>query len=278
MVKAKKQIEQDLKLIDVVIEILDARIPISSQNPDINKLVQNKKRIIVLNKSDLANDYQTKMWKTYFENKGIPCVATDSNTGFGIKDVLKNVDYVMEAEIKKQVEKGRIGKNIKLLVVGIPNVGKSSFINRIAKRNTANVGNQPGITKQKQWIRIQNNIELLDTPGILWPKLEKEEVALNLAYIGTIKEDVIEPIEVSYHLIKYLYSNNKHELFSRYKISEQEINNNVNILTQIMHLIGKKRGALLAGGKIDETKTAKIVLEDFRSGRIGKITLEKAIL
>lgn len=180
----------------------------------------------------------------------------------------------MRPELLKQEEKGRIRKNIRILIVGIPNVGKSSFINRIAKRNTATVGNKPGITKQKQWIRIENNIELLDTPGVLWPKFESQEVALHLAYIGTIKDEVIDEIEVAYYLLKFLYENYKNELLMRYKIEEQEIVQNDDLLVGLMNLIGKKRGALLAGGKIDEFKTAKLILDDFRTGKIGKITLE----
>ena len=273
MAKTRKQISDDIKLIDIVIEILDARIPKSSQNPDLGKLLCNKKRIIALNKSDLANESQNKLWKNFFENMKIPCVITDSNTGIGMKEVLQKVEKIMQPELQKQAEKGRIRKNIRILIVGIPNVGKSSFINRIAKRNTANVGNKPGVTKQKQWIRIQNNVELLDTPGILWPKFETEEVALHLAYTGTIKDEVIDETEVAYHLLKLLYENYKKDLLDRYKIEEQELQES-KVLLELMNLIGKKRGALLAGGKIDETKTAKILLEDFRTGKIGKITLE----
>lgn len=274
MAKTKKQISDDLKLIDVVIEILDARIPISSQNPDIGKLLCNKKRIIALNKSDLANESQNKLWQKYFEDMQIPCVITDSNTGIGMKEILLKIEAIMQSELQKQADKGRIRKNVRLLIVGIPNVGKSSFINRIAKRNTANVGNKPGVTKQKQWIRIQNNIELLDTPGVLWPKFESEEVALHLAYTGTIKDEVIEQTEIAYHLLKFLYENYQTELLTRYKIEKQEIRGKESFLLELMHLIGKKRGALLAGGKIDEEKAAKILLDDFRNGKIGRITLE----
>lgn len=189
MAKTRKQIMEDLKLIDIVIELLDARIPKSSQNPDIVKITRGKKKIIVLNKSDLANESQNKKWVEYFEGQGIPAVLTDSNSGKGIQDCIKKIEKIMDKELKLQAEKGRIGKKIRAMILGIPNVGKSSFINRISKRTSAGVGNKPGVTKQKQWIRINDQIELLDTPGVLWPKFESEEVALHLAFTGTIKED-----------------------------------------------------------------------------------------
>ena len=190
MAKTRRQITEDLKLIDVVIELLDARIPISSQNPDIAQITKNKKKIIVLNKCDLANEAQNRKWIEYFEKRNIPAVLTDSNTGKGIKECVQKIEEVMNKDLKIQAEKGRIGRKIRAMILGIPNVGKSSFINRISKRATAGVGNKPGVTKQKQWIRINENIELLDTPGVLWPKFESEEVALHLAFTGTIKEDI----------------------------------------------------------------------------------------
>lgn len=272
MVKTKRQIQEDLKLIDVVIEILDARIPKSSQNPDIKEIVKDKKKIIALNKSDLANEKQTKRWTSYFEKQGIKAVAINANTGIGIEELIKQVKKSMEGTLAKQAEKGRTGKTIRVLVLGIPNVGKSSLINRIAKRTSAEVGNKPGVTKKKQWIRVNNEIELLDTPGVLWPKFESQEVALNLAYTGTIKDDVIDKEEVSYFLAKYLYQNYNQNLKERYKLESIEELEDTEIL---LNEIGKKRGAFLSGGRIDFGKVADIMLEDFRTGKIGKITLEQ---
>lgn len=282
MAKTRKQITDDLKLIDVVIEILDARIPISSQNPEMKQITQNKKKIIVLNKCDLSDENDNKKWMEYFIKQGYKVVLVDSNTGKGINEVIKQIQVVMVDELKRLAEKGRIGRKTRVMVVGIPNVGKSSFINRIAKKNSAEVGNKPGVTKQKQWIRINDEIELMDTPGVLWPKFESEEVALNLAFTGTIKDDILEITEVTYSLIKFLLENYRNNLIERYSLNEQVINEilsqdqeeNQNIY-EIMQLIGKKRGAIISGGNIDDEKTSKIILDDFRSGKLGKISLEK---
>ena len=279
MAKTKRQITEDLKLVDVVIELLDARIPKSSQNPDIQGMVKNKKRIVILNKSDLADERETKKWIEYFKKKNILAIDVDSNQGKGIKQVSQAIEKIMEDELKIQNSKGRIRKTIRVMIVGIPNVGKSSFINRISKKTTMTVGNKPGVTRQKQWIRIGNQIELLDTPGVLWPKFESEEVGLNLAYTGSIKEEILEKTEITYNLLKFLDENYSSDLYAKYKISEQEIDeikDNPQYTLELMYLIGKKRGALISGGNIDEEKVAKIILDDFKNGRIGKITLEKA--
>ena len=279
MAKTKRQIIDDMKLVDVVIELLDARIPKSSQNPDIQGMVKNKKRIVILNKSDLADEKETKKWIEYFKKKNILAIDVDSNQGKGIKQVPQAIEKIMEDELKIQNSKGRIRKTIRVMIVGIPNVGKSSFINRISKKTTMTVGNKPGVTRQKQWIRIGNQIELLDTPGVLWPKFESEEVGLNLSYTGSIKEEILEKTEIAYNLLKFLDENYSSDLYVKYKISEQEIDeikDNPQYTLELMYLIGKKRGALISGGNIDEEKVAKIILDDFKNGRIGKITLEKA--
>ena len=278
MAKTKRQITEDLKLVDVVIELLDARIPKSSQNPDIQEMVKNKKRIVILNKSDLADERETKKWIEYFKKKNILAIEVDSNQGKGIKQVTQAIEKIMEEELKLQNSKGRIRKTIRVMIVGIPNVGKSSFINRISKKTTMTVGNKPGVTRQKQWIRIGNQIELLDTPGVLWPKFESEEVGLNLAYTGSIKEEILERTEVAYNLLKFLDENYSQELYTKYKITKQEINEikeNPQYTLELMYLIGKKRGALISGGNIDEEKISKIIIDDFKNGKIGKITLEK---
>ena len=281
MAKTKRQITEDVKLIDIVVELLDARIPISSQNPDIAKLIKGKKRIIALNKCDLADNKENQRWVNYFESKNIPTVLTDSNSGKGIDLLIQKIEKLMLEEQEKLALKGRVGRKIKVMILGIPNVGKSSLINRIAKKTSAGVGNKPGVTKQKQWIRLNEKIELLDTPGVLWPKFESEKVALNLAFTGTIKEDILEKTEVAYNLVKYLLENDKEKLCKRYGFTNEYIEEilnrdnpeNFNIYEIILE-IGRKRGCIISGGNIDEEKTAKIILDEFKNGKLGRITLE----
>ena len=282
MAKTKRQIEEDLKLIDVIIEILAARIPISSQNLDMRELTKNKKKIVILNKSDLADEKETLKWINKFKVEGASAISVDSNSGNSISKVEKEIENIMQEEMKKYEEKGRIGKAIRVLVLGIPNVGKSSFINRISKKNSMEVGNKPGVTKQKQWIRLSNNIELMDTPGVLWPKFENEEVALNLAFTGTIKDDILPKIEVAYRLLKFLLQNYMENVLERYKLSKEEVEEILNQddeennkIYEVMCLIGKKRGCIISGGNIDDEKVSNIILEDFRTCKIGKITLER---
>ena len=278
MLKTKKQIIEDLKLIDVIIEILDARIPLASQNPDIKQITANKKKIVVLNKSDLADEKETKKWIEYFKKQGIIAIPTDSNLGKGTKETLKAVQNLMQEEMEKAASKGRINKNIRIMICGIPNVGKSSFINRMINKKSAEVGNRPGVTKQKQWLRISSNIELLDTPGVLWPKLESHDVALKLAYTGSIKDELINKDEIAYNLIKYLKNNNKNELFARYKLTDNDFNSIIpedDEALELMNMIARKRGAIISGGEIDYEKVSAIILNDFRTGKIGRVTLEK---
>lgn len=277
MAKTRKQIEEDLKLIDVVIELLDSRIPVASRNPDIKNLTKNKKRIILLNKCDLSDEKINQKWVEKL-SKEAPVILTDSNTGKGIDKVSRKIDELMKEEIAKQAARGRINKTIRVMILGIPNVGKSSFINRIAKKNKLEVGNKPGVTKSKQWIRIGKNQELLDTPGVLWPKFENNEIALNLAFTGTIKDDILEKVEISYELLKVLYNKYKSNLMERYKITEdemKEIKQHSNYIYELMQVIGRKRGALIAGGNTDDEKIARIILDDFRNCKLGKISLEE---
>lgn len=282
MAKTRKQIAEDLKLVDIVVEILDARIPISSQNPDIKQITQNKKKIIVLNKYDLADEKENQKWIEYFNKKGHKAILVDALSGKGINETIRLIQKEMEEDLKKIADKGRIGRKIRVMIVGIPNVGKSSFINRIAKKTSAEVGNKPGVTKQKQWIRINDKIELLDTPGVLWPKFENEEVGMHLAITGTIKDDILELTEIAYTLTKFLLENYRENLIQRYSLDEKQIEEILNQdqpenenIYEIMQLIGKKRGAVASGGRIDDDKTSKIILDDFRSGKLGKITIEK---
>jgi len=280
MAKTMKQISQDLKLVQAVIEILDARIPISSRNPDIDNLVKDKKRIVLLNKADLADEKENEKWLSFFNKKNSYAFLVNSNSGDGIAKVQKQIENLMYEKTSKNMQKGIVGNTIRAMIVGVPNVGKSSFINRISKGSSATVGNKPGVTKQKHWIRLANGIELLDTPGVLWPKFESNEIGLNLAFIGTIGENAIDDIEIAFNLLKYLLYNEKEKLCTRYKLNENELNINEfeeenDRILNVMNIIGKKRGALISGGNVDEEKTARILLDDFRTGKIGKITLEK---
>ena len=283
MAKTMKQVEEDLKLVDIVIEILDARIPISSQNPEVQKLIKNKKKIVILNKSDLANEAETKKWIKHFEKKQIPAILCNSNNGIGANNVIVRINEMMAEERNIAQQKGR-NKIARAMIIGIPNVGKSSFINRVSSKTAMKVGNKPGVTKSKQWIRLANNIELLDTPGVLWPKIANEQTALNLAYTGTIKSDVIDEVEIAYNLVKFLIEKYKENLMERYNLNSNvidRINANDELeenekIVEIMNYIGEKRGAVSKGNNIDLEKVSRIVLDDFRNGNLGRITLEIA--
>ena len=283
MAKTMKQVEEDLKLVDIVIEILDARIPISSQNPEVQKLIKNKKKIVILNKSDLANEAETNKWIKYFEKKHVPSILCNSNNGMGANNIVGKINEMMTEERNIAQQKGR-NKIARAMIIGVPNVGKSSFINRVSSKTAMKVGNKPGVTKNKQWIRLANNIELLDTPGVLWPKIADEQTALNLAYTGTIKDDVIDEVEIAYNLVKFLMEKYRGNLIERYSLNSniidkinlnEELEENERVV-EIMNYIGENRGAVSKGNNIDLEKVSRIVLDDFRNGNLGRITLEIA--
>ena len=269
MAKTKKQIIEDLKLIDIVVEILDARMPLASVNPDIQNYIKDKKKIIILNKSDLADENITNEWIKYYKSKGINAIAIEANNGKGIPKVIDCIKNEYKSIQEKYIKKGRIGKAIRIMVLGIPNVGKSTFINKLAKRNTAKVGNKPGVTKQKQWIKIDNNIELMDTPGMLWPRLDDQELAMHLAFVGTIGENSIDNEEIAYYLIEYLKNTYPNKLKERYNVELAEKET-----MDIINEIAKKRGAIISGGNINMQKVSDIILNEFRSGKLGRITIE----
>lgn len=271
MARAKREISDAVKQVDVVVELVDARIPVSSRNPVLNEIIGNKPRVIALNKADLANKRQNQRWIEHYKKEGIVAVEVDSNHGNGIKNVTEAIYQIMAEKIAKQEQRGRVGASIKTMVVGIPNVGKSTFINKIAGKQTTEVGNKPGVTRKNQWVRLNEKIQLLDTPGVLWPKFENEHIARHLAYIGTIKDDILDVNALALHLIEELLDKHQKELYERYKIAEDF---SYETPYDVMEEIGRKRGCLVRGGEVDDTKVANIVLEEFRSGKIGRITLE----
>ena len=268
MSKAKRMMQEDMKLIDVVIELVDARIPYSSKNPDIDELAKNKSRVILLNKYDLADPKHTEKWKAFFEEKGYFVTLVNSKSGNGVKKVNDVVQLACKEKIERDRKRGILNRPVRAMVVGIPNVGKSTFINSFAGRACAKTGNKPGVTKGKQWIKLSKNIELLDTPGILWPKFEDQIVGLRLAFIGSIREEILNVLELSLELIKFLTVNYPGKLASHYKVEDSED------AVVILNRVAEKRGCLLKGGEWDLTKAAGILVDDFRNGRIGNITLE----
>ena len=267
MAKTRRQITEDLKMIDVVVEILDARIPNSSQNPDIRQITQNKKKIIILNKYDLADNAKTEKWIEYFNKKERKVVLADSLTGKGVNETTRQIQKIMEDEMQKMADKGRIGRKIRTMIVGIPNVGKSSFINRVSKKTSMRVGNKPGVTKNKQWIRLTSNVELLDTPGILWPKLDEEEVAYNLASMTAIKEEVLDSEDIAIYIIKKLLSDYPDNIINRYNLTKTED------IVDILDEIGKKIGAF-RNSETDYDRVYKRVIKDLQDGYLGKITFD----
>ena len=269
MSKAKRQMQEDIKLVDLVIELVDARIPMSSRNPDIDELGKNKARLILLNKADLADDRQLEAWMNFFKEKGYFAVRLDARSKAGMKNVQNVIMDACAEKIERDRKRGIKNRPVRAMVVGIPNVGKSTFINSFAGKACAKTGNKPGVTKGKQWIRLNKGVELLDTPGILWPKFEDQSVGLKLALIGSIKDEILNIDEMSLELIRFLQERYKELLTARYEGIDVDAKP-VEILEQIAEL----RGCIKKGGDIDYTKTANLLLDEFRSGMIGRITLE----
>ena len=270
MTKARRMMQEDMKLIDLVIEIVDARIPISSRNPDIDVLAQNKSRMVLLNKSDLADSTITKEWMKEYNRKGVFSVEINSKNGNGMKDIQKTVADACRDKIERNRKRGIINRPVRAMVVGIPNVGKSTFINSYTGRACTKTGNKPGVTKGKQWIRLNKNLELLDTPGILWPKFDDKNTGMKLAFIGSINDEILITEELAADFIRFIQDLYPDILYQKYEI-DRETNNSYEILNKI----AVKRKCLLKEEKPDIEKAAKIVIEDFRSGRLGRISLER---
>ncbi len=270
MTKAKRQMQEDIKLIDLIIELVDARIPVSSRNPDIDELGKNKYRLILLNKSDLADKKRTDEWMEFFKGKGYFSVALDSRNKGSVKQVQGAIMTACAEKIERDKRKGIKNRPVRAMVVGIPNVGKSTFINSYSGKAATKTGNKPGVTKGKQWVRLSKNVELLDTPGILWPKFEDQKVGERLALIGAIKDDILNIDELSLRLIEFLCETYPGVIKSRYEVDEEAKP------VEVLEAIAIARGCKKKGDEIDYTKAANLVIDEFRSGTLGRITLEFA--
>lgn len=270
MAKTRREIKENLKLVEAVIEIRDARIVKSSKNPDVDDICGNKPRIILLNKSDLSETYITKEWIKHLSNDNIRVIGVNCITGDGLKGIRPLLNELLKEKHDRMRAKGIVNITDRVMVVGIPNVGKSSFINKMAKNNIAKTGDRPGVTRSRQWIKTKIGIELMDTPGILWPKLESEETQLNLAFTGAIKDEVMDIEELALNLIKRLQIDYADRLMARYKLdklNEDALEN--------MNSIGRKRGAVISGGEIDYNRVAVMLLDEFRGGKLGQVSLER---
>ena len=268
MTKARRMMQENIKLIDLIIELVDARIPLSSRNPDIDELGKGEARLILLNKADLAEDRINDEWIAYFKDKGYSAVKVNSKKGGGIKSIQSVIQEACREKTERDRKRGILNRPVRAMVVGIPNVGKSTFINALAGKACAKTGNKPGVTKGKQWIRLNKSVELLDTPGILWPKFEDQEVGLKLAFIGSIKDEILQTEELAAELVKFMKISYPGVLEEKYAIPEPED------AYECLAEIAKSRHCLVRGSELDTEKAAAILLDDFRSGRLGRITLE----
>ena len=268
MTKAKRMMQEDIKLVDFVIELIDARIPFSSGNPDIDELARGKSRLILLNKADLADQAMNAKWQEYFKEKGLETLIINSRSREGFSPINRSIEKVCSEKTERDRKKGIIGRPVRAMVVGIPNVGKSTFINSLCRKASAKTGNKPGVTKGKQWIKLGKGVDLLDTPGILWPRFENEKIGLNLAYIGSINDEILDETELAMNLISNVKTDYPGVFFDRYGCDESKET------AVILEEISVKRGCLKKGNEPDTGKGAHIVLDEFRSGKLGHITLE----
>lgn len=269
MKKTKDLLREQLKLVDVVYELLDARIPMSSKNPDIDQIIGNKAKVIILNKIDLADPQTTSKWVEYFREEEKTVIPVNTMTGKGIREVIEESEKVIKDKMDALVKKGRKPRPARVMIVGIPNVGKSSLINKLAGRKSTQTGDRPGVTKGKQWIRLKGNMELLDTPGMLWPKIEDPTVSLNLGFTGAIKDEILDRETLAYKLLEILWNDHKEKVIERYKIEDE-----CNTTIDVMDCIGRNRGCILKGNEIDYSRVSAVILDEFRSARIGRISLE----
>jgi len=271
MTKTRRMMEEDLKLVDAVCELLDARIPMSSRNPDIAALCGNKPRMVILNRSDLADPNVTAQWAAYFRSQGLTVIQTDCKSRKGVSSFVPAVRNLLSEKLQRYAEKGQTGRPLKLMIVGIPNVGKSTFINQVSGRKGAKAENRPGVTRGKQWVTVDQGLLLLDTPGILWPKFDDPDVGVKLAYTGAVKDDVIDVEALGCHLIRRLFERYRTSVAERYKLDGLADDTPG---YELLEAAGRKRGFLLRGGEIDTERMARVVLEEYRSGKLGRLTFE----
>lgn len=272
MTKTKRKIQSSLKLVDAVAEIIDARIPISSRNPDLAQIIQSKPRLVLLNKCDMANQTATKMWIEHFKRQGITAIAIDCKSGRGLNQFAPAVNKVLAQRLEKLKSKGMINPMLRIMIVGIPNVGKSSFINRIAKQNRAKVEDRPGVTRGNQWYTIAKNLEMLDTPGVLWPKFDDKIVGEHLAFTGAVKDQILDIELLAVRLLDFLKKLKPKDFIERFKLEDTDIENIESY--ELLKLIGKKRGMLVSGGEVNTERAAIMLLDEFRAAKLGRITVE----
>ena len=270
MTKTRRMIEADLKLVDLVAEVIDARIPQSSRNPDIDELVGRKPRLIVLNRADQADPAMNRAWGKWFRSRGCAVLETDSKTGAGVNQFSNVVKEALKEQIARWREKGQVGRPVRVMVVGVPNVGKSTFINKVARRKSAKAQDRPGVTRGKQWVAVDAGLDLLDTPGILWPKFEDQEVGRRLAYTGAIKDDIMDVEELGCTLMEELAARYPQALTERYKLTPEPDTPG----WELLEAAGRKRGFLISGGEVDLERMARVLLDEFRGGKLGRFTLE----
>ena len=278
MTKTRRQIEADLKLVDMVVEIIDARIPISSRNPDIDQIVGGKPRLVVLNRADQADPDTNRVWAEYFKKKGYTVLETDAKSGLGISRFSQVVQVALKDTIARWREKGQVGRPVRAMVVGVPNVGKSTFINKVAKRKSAKAGDRPGVTRGKQWVNVDATLDLLDTPGILWPKFEDERTGLHLAFTGAVKDDIMDVETLGCHLMAFMGEHYPEALIAGYKLpalpEREEEENDVAYGYRILQTAAQRRGMRISGGEFDTERMARVLLDEYRGGKLGRFTLE----
>ena len=278
MTKTRRQIEADLKLVDIVVEIIDARIPASSRNPDIDAICAGKPRLIVLNRADQADPAQNRAWEAYFRSQGRSVLETDARSGRGINQFSAVVQGVLKDQIARWKEKGQVGRPVRAMVVGVPNVGKSTFINKVAKKKSAKAGDRPGVTRGKQWVHVDQGLDLLDTPGILWPKFEDEATGMNLAYTGAVKDEIMDVETLGCHFMALLGERYPQALMDGYRLPElparEEGENDAAWGYRLLQAAAAKRGMRISGGEVDTERMARVLLDEYRGGRLGRFTLE----
>lgn len=272
MTKTKRQIQASLKLVDAVAEIIDARIPVSSRNPDLDSIIQNKPRVVLMNKCDMADPSSTQKWINYFKNNGIVAIPIDCKTGRGINKFVSSVNEVLKEKVEKQKAKGLLNPTVRVMIVGIPNVGKSTFINRISKNRKAKAEDKPGVTRGNQWFTINKGFEVLDTPGVLWPKFEDKIVGERLAFTGAVKDQIMDTELLAMRLLDFLKVEKNPIFVERFKLQNEPIDDIESY--ELLELIGRKRGMLISGGEIDTERAAIMLLDEYRSAKLGKYTFE----